>query len=116
VGSDFLLGGNGYRPTRSLQDFVREQFRAETSETTETGAGHSRLDTAFATLAALAENADRASVLPRGGGGAATLSATGGGSTGSPSAVVAAMHGAWRPEEEAPRAGCLLAAPATQAP
>ena len=113
MGSDFLLGGNGYRPTRSLQDFVREQFRAEP---TEAGAGHSRLDTAFAALAALAENADRASVLPRGGGGATTLSATGGGSTGSPSAVVTAMHGAWRPEEEAPRAGCLLAAPATQAP
>ena len=63
VGSDFLAGGNGYRPTRSLQDFVRAQFRAESSEASE--AVHSRLDTAFAALAALAENADRASALPR---------------------------------------------------
>ena len=33
MGCEFLEGGNAYRPTRSLQDFVRAQFRAGASET-----------------------------------------------------------------------------------
>ena len=42
MGCEFLEGGNAYRPTRSLQDFVRAQFRAGASETE---AVNSRLDT-----------------------------------------------------------------------
>ena len=42
VGCEFLEGGNAYRPTRSLQDFVRARFRAGASETE---AVNRRLDT-----------------------------------------------------------------------
>ena len=96
VGCAFFAGGNIYRPTRSLQDFVREQFRAESGDP-------GRLDTAFAALAELSKNVECAAALPR--------SAAADAADASP--AEAASAGAWTPGE-APRAGAVLVAPVAQ--
>jgi len=53
------LQGPSYRPERSLQQFVREQFRNEASDRSTA----QQLDMAFAALAALADNASRGTSL-----------------------------------------------------
>ena len=87
------LQGSSYRPQRSLQQFVREQFRNEAPDRSTA----QQLDMAFAALAALADNASHGTSLPR------TEEAS----------LVASSVGDWLERDE-PQPGSLLIAPADQ--